>query len=139
MQLAGERESYIMSYRDPLIKESFEALEALPSQLEELELSEDDIDNGILATYSSYAYPIAKSSLASKEIDYILRNKDTSYTDECLSNMKKAKSTDAKDVQQFAENLQTMIDKGVRFTAGSSSSINKNKDLYELVITDLVK
>ena len=139
MQLAGERDSYMLSYRDPMIKESFEALEALPSQMKELELSEDDIANGILFTYSSYAYPISSSSLASNEIDYILQNKDTSYTEERLANMKKAKSTDAADVREFADNLQSMIDKGVRFTAGSSSNINKNKDLYELVITDLVK
>ncbi len=139
MQYAGERDSYLMSYRDPSIKESFDALEALPSQLDELELTEDDINNGILVTYSTYAYPVAKSSLASTEIDYILQNKDTSFIDECLTNMKQAKSITAKDVKEFAKNLQSMIEKGVRFTAGNSTNINKNKDLYELVITDLVK
>ena len=139
MQLAGERDSYMLSYRDPMIKESFEAIEAMPSELEELELTETDIDNSILVTYSTYAYPASKSSLASREIDYILQNKDTSYTEECLANMKMAKSVTAKDVREFAKNLQSMIDDGVRITAGSSANINKNKELYDLVITDLVK
>ena len=139
MQLAGERDSYMLSYRDPMIKESFEAIEAMPSELEELELTETDIDNSILVTYSTYAYPASKSSLASREIDYILQNKDTSYTEECLANMKMAKSVTAKDVKEFSKNLQSMIDDGVRFTAGSTANINKNKDLYDLVITDLVK
>ena len=139
MQLAGERDSYMLSYRDPQIKESFEALEAMPSEMEKLELTEEDIDNSILATYSTYAYPVSASSLASSEIDYILQNKSTSYAEERLDNMKKAKNISEDDVREFAGNLQSMIDKGVRFTAGSSSVINKNKELYDLVITDLVK
>ena len=102
-------------------------------------MTAEDIDNSILATYSTYAYPVSASSLASSEIDYILQNKSTSYTEERLDNMKRAKNISEDDVREFAGNLQSMIDKGVRFTAGSSSVINKNKELYDLVITDLVK
>ena len=135
----SDKYTVIMSYRDPETKLSFETLEKLPEAVSSLEVGESDVDNALLTTYSSYAYPLSKLELAHTEIDYILQDKSESYSEETLENMKSAKSTTAKDVTEFADTLSEMLDKGVRFTAGSSDSIKKNKELYELTITELTK
>lgn len=129
----------LMSYRDPSVSRAFDAYASIYEDAQQLEITDDDIENALLYTYSSYAQPLSASGLAENEITRMLQNKSESYAEETLAKMRSAKSTTAEDVMNFAEIMQSMSEKGVRFTAGSTDSIKKNKELYELTIDALVK
>ena len=135
----GDQLSSIVSYRDPEIKKSFEAMEAAPEDIEKLDVTDVDVEGALLSVYSAYAYPMSRLSLTEKEMEYVIANKPESYTDETLSDMKSAKAADVEDVKDMADAFEKMTKDGVRFTAGNSDSIKKNSDLYELTIEELTK
>ncbi|MDD5832460.1 MAG: hypothetical protein PUC98_03145, partial [Clostridiales bacterium] len=86
-----------------------------------------------------WAYPLSARSLAETEIGYLLSGKTSSYSEECLKNMKEAKKVTADDVEKAAEDIDDIIENSVRITAGSTASIRENRDLYDKVITDLTR
>ena len=53
-----------------------------------------------MSAYSSWAYPLSARSLVETEIGYLLSGKTSSYSEECLKNMKEAKKVTADDVEK---------------------------------------
>ena len=139
MDRVGHRQSYMISYRDPDIRPSFDWYEKLPDLLDSYEPTREDVDDAIISTYSSYAYPVSPRNMALAEISAVLENKKLSVSEDYLKKMKEAKQVKPEDLKETASHIRKMIEDGVRVTAGNSAAIKQNSDLYDQVIDDLVK
>ena len=139
MDRVGHRQSYMISYRDPDIRPSFDWYEKLPDLLDSYEPTQEEIDDAIISTYSSYAYPVSPRNMALAEISARLENQKRSVSEDYLKKMKEAKQVKPEDLKETASHIRKMIEDGVRVTAGNSAAVKKNSDLYDQVIDDLVR
>lgn len=129
----------ICSYADPQIRQSYDYYDAMPASIADLSLTEEDIRSAVLMVFAKYSQPRSQRSAAELEMEYILENQDVTYADHTRQILDEVRGTTIEDVTGMAENIQRLVDKGVRFTAGSTTEINRNKDLFDLVITDLTQ
>ena len=124
--------AYIVSYRDPNIVETFEVYEKLPDFLSSLELSQEELDGYILSAYSYYAKSEGELSGAVNAAFDKLLHSDSSVI---LDYMRDLKSITVEKLQDFADVYAKLVKEGTRFTAGSSSAISANEDLFDSVLT----
>ena len=139
MNAVGRTNSYMLTYRDPDIRPSYDYYQKLPEKIRELKLTQDEVNDSILSTYSGLAYPESPLKAAQSAIYHVLQDHPESYGEEALRMMREAKTVTPEDVTGAADKIGKMIDSGVRITAGNSAAIKKNAGLYDLVIEDLTK
>ncbi len=122
---------YIVSYRDPNIKQTFTVYDALPEYFDTLETDQETIDGYILSSYAYYATPEGELSGAmSAAVDELIG----ADPEEKLDYMRELKSLTPEKLKEYAEAYRNLIQKGSRFTAGSASAINENADLYSRIL-----
>ena len=132
--LAGFMEdggAYLLSYRDPNVRETFAVFEDLPGFLREIDLDQETLDGYILSSYSYLAMPAGELSGA---ISAALTEFLGGSQEEVLDYMRDLKSLTLEDLKSYADVYDTMIEEGSRFTAGSASAINACADLYDAIL-----
>ena len=135
----GDRISYLMSSRDPGVKESFEVFDAMGESIGSLSFTQQEVDDAVLNIYSGLAYPLSPLSLALAEIDRIMRKIPEGYAEDTLSKMRSAKTARPSDVADSAGIWASAAEKGARITVGSKAAIEENRELYDLVLDDLLQ
>ena len=53
--------------------------------------------------------------------------------------MKQIKSAKPEDVEEFIRYLEVLKKDGVKITVGNAEQIYKNKDMFDIIITDFMK
>ena len=126
----------VSSYRDPNLATTYEAFNEVGETLRGLELTEEDLDGYISSVYVNFAMPEGPLTGAGTAIDdYIIgRDRGSLY----LQWMKEIKQFSVEDVKACADLYDKLAETGVRVTAGSAAEIEKNRDLFDVVYTDLV-
>ena len=122
---------YLISYRDPNIKATFDVYDAIPEKLAEFELTQADVDGYILNCYSDLAKPSGELSGAVKEIERILQERPA---DETLQKMRAYKSVTPETVKASAGVFTLLAEKGPHGTVGPIGALQANADLYDMVI-----
>ena len=122
---------YLISYRDPNIKATFDVYDSIPEKLAGFELTQADIDGYILNCYSDLAKPGGELSGAVKEIERILHGRPA---DEKLQKMRAYKSVTPETVRASASVFALLAEKGPHGTAGPIGALQQNADLYDVVM-----
>ena len=121
---------YLISYRDPNVKATFDLYDSIPEKLAALELTQAQIDGYIMQQYSSLAKPEGELAGAVTAMLNILRCKPA---DEKLQKMRAYKSVTPESVKNAAPIYAKLMEKGCRGTVGPIGTLQANSDLYEAI------
>lgn len=120
---------YVLSYRDPNVKETFAVYSDLPARVSELALDQAALDGYLTSVYVGLATPVGELSGGLSALISAVTN-DPNRT---LEYMREIKELKAEDIAKYAELYQKLIDLSVMSTSGGAAAINQNSELYELV------
>lgn len=122
---------YLITYRDPSVKETFEVYASLADRIAQMELTQDELDGYIMSAFSELAMPVGELSGALGAIIDVLEGNDPLRT---LTYMRQLKAVTPESVKAAAEFYRKAWENGVRSTAGSIAAISANADLYEVIL-----
>ena len=123
--------AYLISYRDPNIKETFAAYEELADFVRNLDQDQETLDGYILSSYAYYAMPQGELSGA---VDAAVNVLVEEPADLNLQYMRELKSLTPEKVQEYAALYEKLVDEGMRFTVGGAGAIAEYADLYDAVL-----
>lgn len=121
----------ICSYRDPTVTETYEVLAGMGEYLENVNLSQEDIDRYIISAYSGYAKPLGALNGAAYAITQHLSGRPA---DEKLQRMREMKAMTVEDLREMAPAITKLYEEGMHSTAGGAVIIETNKNLFDEVL-----
>ena len=123
--------AYVISYRDPNVRETFAVYDAIADFVGDLDLEQEELDGYILSSYSVYAKATGELSGAiDAAIDTLTGDGQTLP----LDYMRELKALTPDKLRGYADAYGALVTDGLRFTAGSASAINANADLYDAIL-----
>ena len=122
---------YLLSYRDPNVKETFDVYESLSDIIAQMDVDQEALDGYIMNVYSSLAKPKGELAGAINAINDTLNEKKL---DRALDYMRQLKAVTPDTVKAAAEIYRKAWENGVHSTAGSAAAINANADLYDVIL-----
>ena len=122
---------YLLTYRDPNVRETFAVYDGLADQLRSYEVTQDVLDGYIMSSYSGYAKSSGELTGAMNAVVDVMDGKSQ---EETLEYMRELKAVTPEALQAAADMYQKLSENGVRSTAGSASMINANADLYDMIL-----
>ena len=122
---------YLLTYRDPNIRETYQVYESLADLIENMELDQDTLNGYILSTYSGLANSAGELSGAVDAIVNLLSGRPQDIN---LQYMRQLKALTPDGVKHAAEIYRKLAESGIRCTAGSAAAINANADLYDAIL-----
>ena len=122
---------YVISYRDPNIKESFAVYERIPTFFKVHKTEQEELDGYILSAYPYYAKAEGALSGAKNAALGLLSGEPQDLN---LGYMRDLKALTPEAVQGYAAVYEKLVADGVRFTAGGAGAINANAELYETIL-----
>lgn len=122
---------YVMSYRDPNIRETFEVYDGLSGFVGAIEQDQDELDGYILSSYSNYA---KSSGELAGAVSAGICSLTGEPQDLDLGYMRDLKSLSPETARSYADAYGRLVEDGVRFTAGGASAINANAELYDVIL-----
>ncbi len=123
--------SYLISYRDPNIEETFAVYDALPALLSSGDTDQDALDGYILSCYSAYAMPGGELSGAVSAITSHLCGEPEDLK---IRHMEELKSLTPERLRAYAEAYRMLAENGRRFTVGSESAVSAHEALYDRIL-----
>lgn len=115
------------TYKDPQVAGTFDVYSKLGEIMMSMNINQGVLDNYIIAAYSQNITPggdLHDAYWAAAD-----------YSDGKTSNIKKQRLNDIKSVTvqdfvEYAEAMKNLSEKGIMYTAGSTSTIDENNNLY---------
>lgn len=132
--LAGFTEdggAYLISYRDPNVRETFDVYEKLPAFIRDLDLDQETLDGYILSSYSYFAMPAGELTGA---IDAALTDFLGGSQEDVLAYMRDLKTLTPEKLKSYADVYEKLLSEGSRFTAGGAAAVNTCSDLYDVIL-----
>ncbi|MBR3107983.1 MAG: hypothetical protein IKH30_12540 [Clostridia bacterium] len=122
---------YLLSYRDPNVKETFDVYASLADIIAEMDVDQDTLDGYIMSAYSELAKPAGELKGAISAIEDTVNE---GKLDRNLDYMRQLKAVTPDTVKAAAELYRKAWEYGVHSTAGSAAAINANADLYDAIM-----
>lgn len=122
---------FLVTYRDPSIRETFDVYAGLPERISSMEVTQDELDGYIMGAYSALALPQGELTGAITAVEETLAGKDAA---EKLEKMKQLKAVTPDSVKEAAELYRKAWEAGTRSTAGSAAKVNEAADLYDSIL-----
>ena len=122
---------YLLTYRDPNVRQTFQVYDALPDALAKMDVSQNTLNGYIASSYAVYAKGSGELNGALEALVSVLDHRDPA---EALLRMRQLKAVTPERVAASADMYHAMMEKGVRCTAGSAAAINANADLYDVIL-----
>ncbi len=122
---------YLISYRDPNVKETFNVYESLPEMIAGLQVDQETLDGYILSCYAALAKPAGELTGAVAEINRVLARKPA---DRVLTRMRQLKQVTPESFQTAADLFKKAWETGYKATAAGAGAVQANADLYENVL-----
>ncbi len=122
---------YLLTYRDPNVKETYDAFARIPALLGSYTADQETVDGYILSAYAFYAQPAGELAGAVNAIFNVI---DGVPQDKALGKMQALKALKAEDVAGYVDMYRKLAEKGVRYTAGGMGAIEENADLFDAVL-----
>ncbi len=126
----GDYAIYLISYRDPNVKATFDLYDSIPEKLAAMELTQEQVDGYIMQQYSELAKPAGELSGAVTAMTDILHGRPA---DEKLQKMRAYKSVTPESVKNAAGIFAQLTEKGCRGTVGPIGTLQANSDLYDAI------
>ena len=120
-----------ISFRDPMVKETFAAYDGLAGFAASHGLTQEDIDRYIISVFSTHTIPEGELNGAMNAMSLKYQGYPDDYK---LNILNEIKTVTADDLTAFSKYLTLAMKKGVRSTAGGQSVILENADLYESIV-----
>lgn len=99
--------------------------------LENLDMTQEDLDRYILKAYSGYAAPAGKLNGAATAI---IRHIAGRPADEKLWHMREMKDVTVQDLRNMVPVLKKLFDIGMHSTSGGAAIIESNRELFDEVL-----
>ncbi len=128
--------TYLISYRDPNIKETFEVYDELPELIASEEFDQETLDGYILSCYSAYAMPEGELTGAISAMTSYLCGEPEDLK---IQRMEQLKALTPESLLEYAEAYRGLTENGRRFTVGSESVIREQEELFDAVLTPFQK
>ena len=125
---------YLLSYRDPNVKETYEVYAGLAEAVRTTPIDQETLDGYILSSYAGYAKPQGELTGALNAINSVLTDE---APDLALTYMRQLKALKAEDVAAYADLYENLVAKGYMVTAGGATAVNENADLFDAVLNPL--
>ena len=122
---------YLISYRDPNVRETFDVYDGLSQWLSGLEVDQDTLNGYILSAYTYYAQSAGELEGA---LTAAVNMVDGESQEKKLEFMRQLKDVTPETLENYAEVYKAMSEKAVRSTVGGMGAISANEDLYEAVL-----
>ena len=122
---------YLISYRDPNVKETFDVYASLADIIAQMDVDQDTLDGYIMSSYSELAKPKGELAGAVSAISDTLSEKKLDCT---LDSMRQLKTVTPDTLKEAAELYRKAWENGVHSTAGSAAAINANAGLYDVIL-----
>ena len=122
---------YLVSYRDPNVKETFDVYARLPEMIAELEVDQETLNGYILSEYSALAKPAGELTGALEELNRIVSGKDAGRK---LAWMRQLKAVTPEKVRESAEAFRKLVKDGYRGTAAGAGTVQENAELFEAIL-----
>ncbi len=123
--------STIYTYRDPNIEESFNIINKLPEFLENLNLTQKEIDNYIIGAYSSLIPRGGAITLARTYQNFYIKN---ILNADIVKMQTEAKATTLQDVKDFSKVIQEILDNSNKSSSGQLEKLKKS-NLFESFVS----
>lgn len=127
---ATEDGVYLLSYRDPNVKQTYNVYAALPDMIEAMALEQDSLNGYILSAYSGYAQSQGEISGA---LAALLGAIDGKPQERYLTWMRELKALTPEKVKEYAQMYRALAENGYRSTAGGAAAIEQNKELFDKI------
>jgi Zn-dependent M16 (insulinase) family peptidase len=121
----------MVSYRDPQVKKTYEAYEALPEVIQGLELSEDALQQLITGAYGSFTPHLGPSAKGATARNDYLSGITPAFRQQRIEEIL---ATSAQDLRQFAPLFRQLQTTRYRATIGSRDKIDQDKSLFGKII-----
>ena len=126
----GDYAMYLISYRDPNVKATFDLYDSIPEKLAAMELTQEQIDGYIMQQYSSLEKPAGELGGAVTAMTNILHRRPA---DEKVQQMRAYKSVTPESVKAAAEAYAKLMEKGCRGTVGPIGTLQANSNLFDAI------
>ena len=122
---------YVISYRDPNVLQTFQVYAQLPKMVADLEIDQATLDGYILSAYPGYA---ASTGELSGAVSAMLNRLENDDPEKPLQYMRQLKQVTPESLKRWGDIYANMMKNGVMSTAAGLSTINQNKQLYQVVL-----
>ena len=123
-------EAYLVSYRDPNLKETNDVYEALPDYLEKLDLSEEELTGYIIGAIAAIDQPMAAAALSMLSIGYYYNG----VTDEILKETRsQIINCTNDDLRAFAPGIRRLLSGDSLCVIGGSGAIKREEKMFRSV------
>ncbi len=128
---ASEDGVYILSFRDPNVKETFDVYAQLPQLLKDMAVDQEALDGYILSAFSGYAM---SSGEIAGGLGAILDTLEGKSQERRLTWMAQLKALTADKVHAYADMYQLLNEKGYVSTSTGAGKAEENKERYEVIL-----
>ena len=126
MKRSGD--TYLVSYRDPHLKETLDIYRALPEYLRNLELDERTMTKYVIGAISETDHPMNASAKGSFALVAYLAG----MTDEDIrKEREEILSADSDGIRALADYMQAVVDTGTVCVIGSETAVEENRSLFD--------
>lgn len=123
-------ESYLVSYRDPNLKETNEIYEGIPAYLRSFQADERDMTKYIIGTISDLDVPQTPKTKGSRSLAAYLNG----VTEEMLQEDRdRILSCQVEDIRALADYVETMLESGNLCVVGSETKIHEEEAVFDRV------
>ena len=120
-------EGYLVSYRDPNIKETNAVYEGIPAYLEQFDPDERDMTKYIIGTISNLDAPLTPSVRGSRELSAYL----SGVTEEMLQKERnQVLDAQKEDIRALADLIRAILDTGSLCVVGNEDKIEANRGMF---------
>lgn len=130
MQNTNEYGTYICSYRDPQLTDTFDYYRTLSGNVSELDISQEDLDGYIISRFVSNAK--MRGELA--DAWHFLSTRVYTSEKELYDSLSEMLDTTPDAVRGYASVYNNLFEKGVRSAIGKESDIIANADLFDKIL-----
>ncbi|MDI9520469.1 MAG: insulinase family protein [Bacillota bacterium] len=128
---ASEDGVFILSFRDPNVKETFDVYAQLPKLLKEMSLDQEALNGFILSAFSDYA--LSSGELAGG-MTAMIDTLEGKKQERKLEWMAQLKDLTPDKVQSYADMYEKLNEKGYISTSSGAGKAEENKDRYEVIL-----
>lgn len=118
------------SYRDPNIQDTLAVYKNLPKYVEQLQVSEEELNKYIIGTMSPLEQP---KSAASKGLAALNRLKSGLTAEDIVQLKEEILATEAEDFPPLADDIQNVLDDSTIVVIGNKNQIDAEAELFDKV------
>lgn len=120
------------SYRDPNIQKTLDVYKNLPRYVENLSISEEELNKYIIGSISPLEQP---KSAASKGLSALSRLKTGISAEDIIKLKEEILATESAELSTYAESIEKTLEDMAIVVIGNKTQIEEEKDLFDEIHT----